>query len=55
MAKCVESAEVIAFEELGTEAVRRLTVKELPVVVAIDCRGNDVYQTGRDAYKISAQ
>ncbi|MDD2246119.1 MAG: Fe-S-containing hydro-lyase [Proteiniphilum sp.] len=55
MAKCVESAEVIAFEELGTEAVRRLTVKELPVVVAVDCRGNDVYQTGRDAYKIALE
>ena len=52
MAKCVESAEVIAFEELGTEAIRKLQVKELPVVVAIDCRGNDIYQSGRDAYKM---
>ncbi|MDL2247110.1 Fe-S-containing hydro-lyase [Bacteroides sp. OttesenSCG-928-J23] len=43
MGKCVESAEVIAFEDLGTEAVRRLVVKELPVIVAIDSRGKNVY------------
>lgn len=43
MGKCVESAEVIAYEELGTEAVRRLVVKELPVVVAVDSRGKSVF------------
>lgn len=50
MAKCVESAEIIAFEELGTEAVRRLQVKELPVVVAIDSQGNDMYKLAREIY-----
>ncbi|NDV81105.1 Fe-S-containing hydro-lyase [Bacteroides sp. 51] len=44
MGKCVESAEIIAYEDLGTEAVRRLVVKELPVIVAIDCRGNNMYE-----------
>ncbi len=44
MAKCVISAEIIAFEELGTEAIRRLEVKDLPVVVAVDCQGNDMYK-----------
>jgi fumarate hydratase subunit beta len=44
MAKCVESAEVIAFDELGTEAVRRLVVKDMPVIVAIDSNGNDIYK-----------
>lgn len=44
MGKCVESAEVIAYDELGTEAVRKLTVKELPVIVAIDSRGNNMYE-----------
>lgn len=44
MAKCVESAEVIAFEELGAEAVRRLVVKNMPVIVAIDSQGNDIYK-----------
>lgn len=47
MAQCVMSAEMVAFEELGTEAIRRLEVKELPVVVAIDCRGNDIYELAR--------
>lgn len=43
MAKCVEDAQVIAFEELGTEAIRKLVVKNMPVIVAIDSKGNDVY------------
>lgn len=51
MGKCVESAEVIAFEELGTEAVRRLIVKELPVIVAIDSNGNNMYEEGRQKFK----
>lgn len=50
MGKCVESAEVIAYEDLGTEAIRRLTVKELPVIVAIDSKGNDMYNEGRKQY-----
>lgn len=44
MAKCVKSAEVIAFEELGTEAIRKLEVEDLPVVVTIDSRGRDLYK-----------
>ena len=44
MAKCVVSAQVIAFEELGTEAVRELIVKDIPVIVAIDSEGNDIYK-----------
>ena len=43
MAKAVKEAEVIAFDELGTEAIRRLRVEELPVIVAIDHEGNDMY------------
>lgn len=50
MGKCVESAEVIAYDELGTEAVRRLVVKELPVIVAIDSQGNNMYEEGRKVY-----
>ncbi len=52
MGKSVESAEVIAFDELGTEAVRRLVVKELPVIVAIDSRGNNMYDEGREKYQV---
>lgn len=43
MSQCVKSVEVVAFEDLGTEAVRRLEVEKLPVIVAIDWKGNDVY------------
>ena len=50
MAKCGKHAEVIAFDELGTEAIRRLTVEELPVIVAIDCEGNDMYKMGVSRY-----
>ena len=50
MARCVESAEVIAFDELGTEAIRKLQVDQLPVIVAIDSEGNDSYELGRSKY-----
>src|SRR5690554_1195960 len=46
MARSVQSAQVIAFEELGTEAIRRLQVNNLPVIVAIDHKGNNIYETG---------
>lgn len=44
MAKCVEKAEVIAFSDLGTEAIRRLEVRDFPVVVAMDSQGSDIYK-----------
>ena len=50
MAGCVKSAKVIAFEELGTEAVRELEVEKLPVVVAIDSEGKNLYESGRLKY-----
>lgn len=50
MARCVDSAEVIAFDDLGTEAIRKLHVTELPVIVAVDCEGNNAYETGRGAF-----
>jgi len=46
MAKRVKSAKLIAFEELGTEAVRELEVDKLPLVVAIDSRGKNIYERG---------
>jgi len=50
MAKCVKSSRLVAFEELGTEAVRELLVEKLPLVVAIDSRGNNLYESGRLEY-----
>lgn len=51
MAKAVKEAEVIAFPELGTEAIRKLRVEELPVIVAIDHEGNDMYKLGVAQYR----
>ncbi|MDR2494328.1 MAG: Fe-S-containing hydro-lyase [Spirochaetaceae bacterium] len=47
---CVKAAEVIAFPDLGAEAVRRLTVADFPVMTVIDSRGANLYQSGREAY-----
>ena len=44
MSRCVKSVEMVAFEDLGTEAIRRLVLEEMPVIVALDSRGRDVYQ-----------
>lgn len=40
LSKCVRSVKVVAYEDLGTEAIHELTVEEMPVIVSIDCRGN---------------
>ena len=44
MALCVECAEVIAFEDLGAEAIYKLVVRDMPLVVAIDCEGGNIYE-----------
>jgi fumarate hydratase subunit beta len=46
----IESCETVAFPELGAEAVHKLFVRDFPVVVAIDSRGECVYDAGRAAY-----
>ncbi|SUY48218.1 fumarate hydratase [Clostridium putrefaciens] len=48
--KSVEEAEMVAYEDLGAEAIRKLTVKDLPVVVVIDSEGNNLYKIGQQAY-----
>ena len=50
LSQCVRKAEVIAYEDLGAEAIRRLEVEDFPVVVIIDSQGNNLYETGRAAY-----
>lgn len=50
IAKCIKTAEVIAFDELGCESVKRMTVENLPLTVTIDCHGGNLYKTGRAAY-----
>lgn len=51
LARAVKRVEVIAYEELGPEAVRRLEVEDFPVVVINDCHGGDLYETGRSTYR----
>ncbi|GHT96912.1 hypothetical protein FACS1894141_7470 [Spirochaetia bacterium] len=50
LADCIKEAKIVAFEDLGTEAVRRLTVENFPVTVVIDSRGGNLYTAGREAY-----
>jgi len=44
MAKCIISSEIIAYDDLGTEAIRRLEVENMPLIVAIDCIGGNVFK-----------
>ena len=50
LAKCVKSCELIAYEDLGAEALRKLYVEEMPLIVIIDSQGNNLYETGRKEY-----
>lgn len=50
MAKHIKNAQVIAFDDLGAEAVRKLYVEEFPVTVVLDRKGGDLYQLGREEY-----
>jgi len=54
LAKRVKKAQVIAYEDLGPEAIRRLEVEDLPVIVINDIYGNDLYIEGEKKYRISA-
>ena len=53
IAKAIKSAEVVAYEDLGTEAIRRLVVEDFPVIVAQDAHGGDLYQQGVEKYRRS--
>jgi len=50
LSKCILSSEVIAYEDLGPEAIRKLEVKDFPVVVVIDSEGNNLYETAAAEY-----
>ena len=50
LAKCIKKAELIAYEDLGAEALRKLYVEDMPLVVIIDSKGNNLYESGRAAY-----
>ena len=46
LSKCIKKCEVIAYDDLGTEAIRKLYVENLPVITVIDCEGNNLYERG---------
>lgn len=48
--KCITECEVIAFDDLGCESVKRLTFEKFPLIVAIDSVGGNIFQTGRVMY-----
>lgn len=51
LSKCITKAEVIAYDDLGTEAIRKLEVKDLPVIVVIDSKGNNLYEEASKKYR----
>lgn len=50
IARCIKKAEIVAYEDLGPEAIRRLEVENLPAIVVNDCHGGDLYQEGVKKY-----
>jgi fumarate hydratase subunit beta len=50
ISRSITAAEIVAYEDLGAEAIRKLTVEEFPVIVAQDCHGGNVYKEGQAKY-----
>lgn len=51
LSKCIKASEVVAYEDLGTEAIRRLEVEDFPVIVVADCKENNLYETAIKEYR----
>lgn len=51
LSKCIVESTVIAYDDLGTEAIRKLQVENLPVIVVIDSEGNNLYETAVEQYR----
>lgn len=50
LSKCIKESEVIAYDDLGTEAIRKMRVEDFPAIVVIDSEGNNLYETAVDRY-----
>jgi fumarate hydratase subunit beta len=50
LSRFITAAEIVAYEDLGTEAIRRLTVEDFPVIVVDDAHGHDLYEEGMQQY-----
>lgn len=55
LARCIKKSELIAYEDLGAEALRKLWVEDMPLVVIIDTEGRNLYEEGRAAYLANAK
>jgi len=55
IAESVKDVQLVCYEDLGTEAIRILTVEDMPLTVAIDCRGESIYELGPAAYLAQVQ
>lgn len=55
LSRCIRKAEIVCYEDLGAEALRRLEVVDFPAFVIIDSEGNNLYETGRKAYLDSTE
>ena len=51
LSKCIKSSEIVCYEDLGAEAIRRLEVEDFPVIVVADSKGNNLYETAILEYK----
>ena len=51
LSKSIVKSEMVAYEDLGTEAIRKLEVKDFPVIVVIDNEGNNLYETAIKDYR----
>lgn len=55
LSRCIKESEVIAYDDLGTEAIRKMKVEDFPVIVVIDSEGNNLYETAVEEFKKSQQ
>lgn len=53
LSQCIKKSEIIAYEDLGAEAIRLITVEDFPVIVVADDHGNNLYATAQQEYQIS--
>lgn len=51
LSHAIIASEIVAYEDLGTEAVRKLEVRDFPAIVVMDAKGNDLYETAADVYR----
>jgi fumarate hydratase subunit beta len=51
LSKCIVKSEIVCYEDLGAEAIRRITVEDFPVIVVADCKGNNLYAIAAEKYK----